>query len=670
MKTNMHPTKLSLVAASIFALNGCIEVDDNSNNELTAAVQQQNQILTDQLNQSQQTNTVTMVGLVVDAFDGSTINDAQITVKTVTETVAENLTITDGSFNIEGLPANSTIEIVISSANDSFLTRAFYRNTGDATSGVAEKDFGEFEVSEGEEFSIIINDSLTNMPVTGLEFTASSVIGSGSNSEEFDHISTFDEVNGLYKIILPKFIPLNVFAQLDNDRDGRLDYVVENFFGISGTRLFIRQTELADLEPILLAELTEPENNIREIEFRLSIVDRAGEVIEGAMVALEDELNDIEATFDADSGQYVLNASFLYSSQLQIPAFSIGDINYSSSAVSVYLNSDNDEVLNISISGGSGNSFYQVLDGDVVSFVLQPRVISQPQTDLETIVVSDPEESPTNELNVFYSQEISVVNESITLRNFDAVTVVRGNDSPTDTVLDGTTRLTSGVDVPVTSSLSLNGTKLTVAPAEALQPGQNHRYTIGAVTIVSSELSVNLSSEDNVDFNSANPVSATPFDISNVRLDNNNYTTNGSAILAQNTAGVTASVSDNRNGVYAFFPAEINQLQQFTLNQISYVSDNVSRDDFRSYEVVRNGEIRVGTQNLVSVASNENVQSSGVYGTFFGTALPDSFGVYRLGSLEYLSDNTLTQANSITFEYAYETKAGEISTGLITLPVE
>lgn len=167
MKIKFSPIKSAFIAMTAAAVTGCIEVEDDSNAELTAAVQQQNQILSEQLQQQEVVYTVTMTGVVVDAFDSQPLSNANVTVRTPTEVIAENQSIESGQFAIEGLPANSSVEVIISSPDDSFLTRVFYLSTGDVTSGNAVKDFGTFSVSEGETYTIEVLESETNMPIEG-----------------------------------------------------------------------------------------------------------------------------------------------------------------------------------------------------------------------------------------------------------------------------------------------------------------------------------------------------------------------------------------------------------------------------------------------------------------------------------------------------------------------
>ena len=107
------------------------------------------------------------------------------------------------------------------------------------------------------------------------------------------------------------------------------------------------------------------------------------------------------------------------------------------------------------------------------------------------------------------------------------------------------------------------------------------------------------------------------------------------------------------------------------LNQTGYVENNVPRLDFRAYSIVLNGQIQRNNKViLISLAQNENLVTSELRrNVITSTALTNTDLIYRYGSLEYLADNKAGSTNNITFEYAYETLAGEIFTGTITLPV-
>ncbi len=661
------PTKIAITIASIFTLSACIEVEDGSNNELTAALQQQNQILSEQLAQSQQTNTVTISGLVVDALDSSAVSDVTITVKTASGTIVENQSVEDGLFSVSGLPANSALEIVINSADDSFMTRAFYRNTGDSTSGVAEKDFGKFDISAGQEVSITVADSETNMPVSGLQFTANSNSGSGASEDSFKHVSAFDEVNGVYVITLPKYLDVSALASIDADRDGVRDFAVDNYIFVSGTNLIVRTSQLDTLIPILVTRNAEVQ--LDEVQFRLSIVSASSSTIETAMVALNDVNNDVTATFDAESGQYIIDAKINDGVELQIPAFTADNVNYESASISIYENSDSQ--YSISISNSANYIFYQIIKGEIIELALQPRILTQSNTPLEVILVNEPALSDNNSLSIFYSQAVTVPAASTSLNNLDAITVTKGNASDTDVVLPGTTSIIGGEVVGITAAMSLNDTKLTLAATTALKSNTRYVYNVGNVTIKSDEIDVDLSRDNNISFTTANPVSDDTFDISDLKLDNNNFTTNGTAIVAQNTAGIEANTFNNRGGVTLFLPKEMNQLKTLTLNQTSYMQNGFNNVQFRAFQVILNSQSnRVRKIFTVSSAQNENVQQTNLsQSLLLGTTLADGEQFIYNNSLEFLSDNLSGTANSISFDYAYETKAGEVTTGSITLPI-
>jgi hypothetical protein len=665
MKMKFSPIKSAFIAMTAVAVTGCIEVEDDSNAELTAAVQQQNQILSEQLQQQEVVYTVTMTGVVVDAFDSQPLSNATVTVRTPTEVVAENQSIESGQFTIEGLPANSSVEVIISSPDDSFLTRVFYLSTGDVTSGNAIKDFGIFRVSEGETYTIEVLESETNMPIEGLEFNASSAVNTGANASAFDHVGTFDEVNGVYTIELPKFINTVVYASIDADRDGERDYVPENFSYVSGTRIRINSFDLDDLEPIRLGQ--EGASVLNEVQVRLSVVNGGGESLTSANVILEDSNNDIQATFDEIAEQYIVDAIFDRTFRIEIPAFEEGELRFQSSQVTVTLLSSSNQ-LEIS---GTGVSFTTVPYNEVVNLVVRPSEIASPATDLRTLFINNPKDAENNALTVFYSVPVDVSAESVTLTNRSAYTVVKGNDDSDDTVLPGNTVINGGVEVPVAVSMGLNGTKLTVTPTVELESQQSHSYSVGAITVVGEDASVNLSNEDSVSFTSALLVSEEEFDIADVVADNNNYATNGVPIQTTNTAGDPTNSTNFNRTVYLVFPDTLNQLQQFNMRLVSRVNDGTVIAEGNNYEIICNGSLRTNTVNFLSLAQNESVSRNGTLNEFYhGTAQPDQSVVYVEGIFGSMSDDLTGQENSLTFDYAYETKAGEVFTGTVTLPVQ
>ncbi len=666
---NFRLSKIFVAIASGVALSGCIEVKDDSNDELTAALLEQNRILSEQSNQENPVYTVTLAGSVVDVFDGKIIDNALVTIRTPTTVIADKVAVTNGQVVVEGVPSNTSVEIVVESTDDSFVSRVFYRQTLVTTTANAVQDLGRFEVSEGETYAIEVVDSQLNTPIEGLVFTGSSASGAGSTVSNYLHVSSFDAVNGVYNITVPKFIIFRVTASIDADRDGRRDYEPESFSLISGTQISISSTSLNDISTLRLAPLGD-NGAANDVEVRLSIIDAAGNPLENGSAVIGDSFNDTVAEYNAETQQYVFDASFSSSFRIDIPAFSEEEKNYDSSSVTV--SEDSDGRLRISTSNSNGDSFYTIPFTDVIDIPLQPRYTNSPSNDLSIVFRSNPSESETNGLSIFYSSGISVAASNVSLINQDGYSVVRGNDSDSDTILPGTTLITGGVSVPVTFTTSLNGTKLNVEPVEELSKNDSHSYKIGALNVGVQEQSIDLSGDDNIRFSSHSLVDEVAFDIMKLALDNNSFTSNGEAIVTENTAGEASSTSNSNRTVYLFFPPELNQLQQFVLRQTGLISDGQSRTDSREYEIVRNGLIRSASRvNLVSAAENENVDRRNTNGSFFyGTALSDQAGIYFTNTSAFLSDNIDVEINSITFDYAYETKAGEVFTGSLTLPVQ
>jgi hypothetical protein len=664
--SNPHKlTKLSLTIVSILSLSACIEVEDDSNNELTAAVQQQNQILTEQLNQAQQTNTVSISGLVVNLGTNLAADNVLLTVKTPTETIIEDEALTDGTFTVNGLPSDSAIEMVVSSSDDSFLPRVFYRNTGSSTSGEAQKDFGKFGVSEGKEYSIEVLNSVTNLPIEDLVFRANSNSGTGASEDNYLHISNFDEVNGLYTITLPANLDLLVSASIDADRDGRRDFIVENNQLVSGTNLRVNSFSIEDIGTIRLQDVTDVV--LDQVEFRISVVDDAGAVLTEASVITSNSNSEISSGFDADSQQYVVNTEFERFVNLELPAFSENDISYQSASISV---SEQDEnTYSIRISNTATFSSFLVEKSEVINLALSPRVNSSSNTQLEVLLQNDPAKSEMNALTLFYTQSVELDENAVNLFDADAINVIQGNADANDTVLPGTTEISFGRNIEITTATALNGTKLVATPTVELRGDARYVYSVGTLTATDSGIRTDISGDDNISFNTEIRVSDTAFTIDDLVVDNFNYTTNGSAIVTENTAGVPSTVTDQNNSVYLVLPESINQLQTLTLSKTQYVNDGTTVTDSDEFRIVRNGVIQVEKIALVSLARNENIQRSGFNVSLaHSSALPDSER-YRLRTFDFLSDNTGANTNSVSFNYVLETKAGEVSTGTVTLPV-
>lgn len=662
----MKYSKIAIAVSATVLLNGCLEVEDKNNSEVVNALQQQNEILSEQ----DQKKSVTVRGLIVNSRDSEPVSSAKITVKTGVETIAEGIVGADGKFSISDLPSNSDLDLIVTSDSDEFMSRAFFFNTEFSEGSNNQQDIGILGVSEAVDVSFTVLNGADNTPVTDLVFKADSsspsYSGVSSSTFEYLHLSTFDEVNGIYNMTLPRYIDVAATASLDVNKDGEPDYVLESLPFSSGNNITFFSANEGDANEIYL--LTADDAAPEEVEYRVALVDEFGDPLLGATVLVNDQYNDdVSATYDAEAGEYVISAAFVQSLSIQIPAFSVGEINYQSASINI--GEQNDGRLSVYYSGAADYaSYYVSSDTESLSFAIQPQEIVNNVSELEAVLVSEPSKMDSS-WNVFYSQSVAVEVSDVTLTNLDAFTVTKGNASTDDLVLAGTTSIVGGIDMAVSVALSKNDTRLTVSPDSLLVAGDSYQYTVGTIEVVATGQTIDLASDSKQFTVPANEEAV--FDIAQVRLDNNNYTTNGNAITAQNTAGEASTPFDYDRNVYLVLPSTVNSLQSFTMRRVSIVEDGSSALSTETYNLVENGNVQLNSSALVALAQNETLYTDNInFSIYDGMNLPDVAKAYMRQMYIYLSDSTSSNENSATFEYAYETKSGDVVTGNIKLNVE
>lgn len=653
-------SKLIIASTSLLLLNGCLDDNDDSK-DVAQAINAQTAVISEQ--QTSEAS-VTFHGVVVDSFDSQPVTSALITVYLGTETVVEGLVTTNGAFEITKLPANSDVEVIISSDNGQFLPRAFFVNTGASTANIAIKDFGTFAVSEPHEVQITVLNSEDNSSVENLEFSAYSHVGDSSSSLKYKHISSYDSVNGQYNITVPKHINTSVRANLDLNRDGKIDFVPESSNNLAGTNLYIHSANAIDTLTVYVAD-----NNdavISDVEYRISILDSAANSIASAELVVDDENNAmVKSVYDATTEQHVVSAKFSQQISLNMPAFSANGIHYQSASIRLYQQSEDE--LEVRISGTNQSCCYNIPNSDIMTLALLPRVTSNVSA-LDVVTKSQEIDSVNSIFKVFYSQGVSIPNASVSLVRTSGFTTVKGNDDSNDLILPGATLFTGGFNIATSHTLALNNTKLEVTPESALVLPGSYRYNVGNVEVISTEEVTDIN-DDSLSFTITNPNQT--FDIADVKLDNENFTTKGITITTVNTANEASTSLNNDRSVYFYLPPSIHSLKNFTMRQLSITADNIERTDVRSFTFVNNGNVNNSRVGTVKLAENEVIaRDSMQVGVYTGTAQDDSQAVYRMHNFEYMSDNTPSSTNTISFEYAYETIAGDISTGVITIPVQ
>ncbi|MEP0176744.1 hypothetical protein [Paraglaciecola sp.] len=650
-----------LVISSVLFLAACS--DDADNSALVAALEEQNQILSEQ---EEQINTVAIRGRVVDQYDDLPPDSAIVTVKVGEQTLTET-TANAGFFEVTDLPANSDIEIIISSDSEEFMTRAFYYNTGYSNSGEAQKDFGSFAISESTEVTLTVLDDETDEAITGLLFSASTAYGEGSTSYQYIQYSSYDEVNQYYTISIPKYISTTIEASLDINNDDIADYTY--YYGYDSITL-VSSTSL-ESEILYVSEVEQPDVTAGiATEYRLSVVDESGQPIPEAQITVDDNLNDnISSTYDADTGQHVIIAQFYDYINLQIAAFSVDGIYYESSSISIDEQSNGS--LRVSFSNTNNDSYNYFIDNaESITLAVQPDEGYNYDNELEVVFAAN-EVDYDNQFTVFYSQPVTITADDVSLIDEDGFEVIKGDADSNDFVLPGSTLISGDIEVEVSVELSLNNTRLMVTPVTELTSGNQYYYSVGNILVDSTGLESDVS-YDALSFYPWAPASVdADFDINDLYLDNNNYNTNGTLIKPQNTAGEDSTYSDRDSSVYLFLPDNVLKLQGLTLRQVQVIEDGEPRVDTNTFEIVEDGiGYNLNKYGLVSLANNEDVTQDSVNRSLlYGTSLEDSQKAYFINTYESMSDDLDSSENSISFEYAYETNNGEVFTGTITLPV-
>ncbi len=642
----MKYLNLATSLLAVVLLNGCLEVEDNSSDV---------KALLDQAE-----NSISIKGVVVDALDLKPIGNALITVKVGSTDVISNFEVTDGDFELTGLPRSSDIDIIISSPDNKFLSRTFFTQTALGSKDSIE-DVGSFAVSESVDVEVSVIDNETGNALSTLEFVGYSHSGTNSSAYKYQHVSSFNIETGIYTITLPKFINTSISANLDFDKDGEVDYVPELSTFLRGRNIYIGSANTKEFSRIHVNEVP----LASEHEIRLSLVDESAEPLLGATFYIEDSV--VDSVYDESTSQYVIITQIKDTVSFQLPAFTSNDIKYQSSSFTVSKLVDGN--LSIRKNGGSSNCCFVIPSSNVIDLALAPQVITENETSLEVVLAATEVNPLDSSFSVFYSQAIEVLAENILLTNARGFTVLRGNEDANDLILPGTTVITTGISIPVTFVLSLTDTRLKVTPISSLTQGEVYTYTVKSVMNKVTLESANISNDDLTFTIDANEDDI--FSVSDIKLDNENFTTNGNAITANNSAGDASNPLNSQRNVMLYLPASIHSLQNLTLRQVFFVRNGISSVSIENYNVVTDGNVNVSAVGIVNLANNENLVREGRYPTIItSSAQVETQKVYRMRTGPYLSDNTGSESNTITYEYAYETKAGEISTGNITIPVQ
>lgn len=643
-------TSIALAISASFLVTGCLEVEDNNNDDIISAIENQNKPTVE----VESAQTATLTGTVEHLISNDKVNNALVSIK-IGNTWSEPKAATDGIFELSNLALESDFALLVSSADDSFQERAFYGNTG---TGISQ--LGALEVTNQEiiEFEVLQNG--TNAPVTDLDFTYSTSkgledISNWQQRNEHYVSSTFNEQTGTYSIARAVGLNRQLLVDLDIDNDAIDDYVLTRQPNQNNT---IFTLDLDNNSSVYVSKTAQS----AEFSVRLSVIDTLGNTINDLDIVAYTQLSKTSAAdFDSTTNEYVFEYKGTSTLNLMLPSYydSQGTL-FQSSKITVKAS---DGGANIQGNYNSSvNGFHQIENG-AISIVTQPQKGYQsPQID----VVSQDIDLTTQGFYVFLDTPVELIESEISLTKVNQLNVIRGNDSDTDFVEPGVTSISlEDVAMPLTASLSLSDNFITVLPTATLSSG-NYRYEIDKVIEKSTNVEKNVSAGSSFTVDQAGE-----FNIDDIKFDNNNGFTNGELIFASNTAGISAENVYSSNNGAIYLPSSIESLESLKLALISYTRDGIQTNEYQQRTIVSEGNTNTQQLRTVATALNENVLGE-TYNIHLHTSLDD--GSWYISDFDYqtrrLNDNTVSSNNQVTLGYEYKVKGSEeVITGKITLPV-
>lgn len=671
-KRNLMNKKLlsTLIAAAL--VQGCVEVDDiEQQNELLA---EQNEILRE-ANQTGGTqnvqNPIHLTGTVIDSVTELPVASGTVKFK-IGHTWSEPVALTTGTFELTNLPIYSDYLLLVESADNAFMPRLISGRTGFGEAGMSVyTDLGTVKVGTPKQYVLKVKDAVTEQHLTGLEFVASSSLANDFVSKPYTHISTEDKNAGTYTITVPNGLVSGVVANLDIDGDDEADYslqVNEQNYSTSQGKLtyWVDRGGEADndvmLEPIVEQAVKAPET----FDVRFTVVDRNANSI--ANLEIETEFGQ-SAVYDDASGQYSLSLEIAQGNQTNIfiPSFETDEHVYVSSTLGIYFR-DHDVLLTTSSTNNTNNYLDYEVDTREFDIVMAPRYSASSSVVAEVLYSQQSIAAPNYDYKVFYSKPIELLDSSVVLLEQNKLTVTPGNLSSSDFVPAGTTRFVKK-NVPVESEVTLsnNDTLLKFEPTEELSSFTDYVIQFNEIKVKGTDTEF-VDSRANASFETLG-VSEQVFDINDLIVDNGNFATNGEYIITENTAGETFTTYLRNGRINIILPNSIASLENFTLRLVGKVANGrlTAADDH--YEIVENGVVKVSAYDSVALAFNEE-RVGDVGNVFSGLSVADGKYLMVRNLYHYFDDNTSTDENSVTFEYSYETKEGDIEEGTITLAVK
>lgn len=637
-------SKVALGIAACFALSGCIEVEDNNNNDaLVSQLEQQNQILQNQLDYSKQQaeawkTAITLVGSVELATEGDVLAD-DVTVTFYYNGQWHDAIAVDenGDFEVPELPSGTRFIAKVSSASNAIVTRNFFFNTPYKSDKFVE-NLEAFEVGQPKTIEFTVLDEKTNLPFADLHLEA--LLNSRNYSNGLNHIvadnvskATLNSETGMYELVVPKGISSPLIQDQDLDNDGTND--VGSLGALS--------TSLLETNQLFYLGVQKAE----EFKLEVTFINTNGEAIKPEYVfATNNDFGTSDFTYNEELKTHSIDANYFGSLSIHIPEFSVNDIFYESKHFAI---SNYDEQTD-SYRVDTDWNRYAVKD-NLLSVVV---VLNEnPEKHLQLQVVTRTETLNQDQgFSYFFNAPVAVNDETVVaIQKLNALTVTAGNASGSDEIEPGTTHFEySDVEIESTKTLSFNDTALTLKPSAKLEEGYRYRFNIEQI--------VNQKSEELETVNYSNTVTienTEAFTDNAFVADNFNYRKAGKLIISKNSAGEAAGSSGNNGEACILIPAKFGiQLNNITIKKAIVNGTEVQINDSWSNSS--------NTEHLYQLADNENISGQS---WDLQTSSAQTNGRYSKKCLRirdtnwnyiYFEDHTEANENSVTVDINYSMK--------------
>ena len=659
--------KAGTLCVASLSITACLEVEED-NSEVVQAINAQTEALENQ-NTNIQSNAVTLYTTVLKANSLEAVESVEARLK-VGPIWQDSIVFDGADVTLEGVPPDSDFELVISSPDNSFMSRTFYGRTRSASGEQVFQALGNIEVYQPSTVQFKVVDS-EESSIEGLVFKAYSHLGSGMTEEFYAHTSNYNGETETYSLTLPSESFRRVYVDLDVDNDGE-----DDFRSITlNSNYWNGYVSSAVLTPDLVWEMAASdqtggteEPTFQEVELRINLLDENLNSVPGAVFTIDDEINaSVSSSYDENSQQYVLQANLDRSTTVLLPAFEADDVQYVSANLDLRESRELENGFQISTSTNYNDYHSSVIDGTLMLTMEARRGVQN--SNIEVVTKSRSVDAPEYEGKFFFSNPVAIDESSVVLYQKDTLNIIRGNDSDADSVFPGYT-LVQSVDqsLPVSATLSLSSTLLTLFPEVSLSEGYEYEYKLEDVRDAANGSTLSFR-----DYNSEGAISfqagSTEFDIDGVVAANANYWSNGSVIIPANSAGEPTTYKSYRNDVCVYLPPSVLSLSHLTLYNSAIEVDGVSQTTSSTYSIVNNGSLDSRKVYVLNTAYNEEIVSTNSrYTLVEGTPLTEGVW-YRHCTYVDLEDDHAESSNKVTFDYHYETQEGERFSGTITLPV-